>query len=150
MPPGILPRGMNLLTNKDCLDLLESIRWNGQPICPYCDSERVTAAPRERRHRCNNCNTTFSATVGTIFHRTHLPLPKWFAAISLNLDARRPISARHLAQQIGMDKNTAWRIGRRIHAAMLEPSQRDLLLEIADLSETHTDMSISRRIRVSK
>jgi transposase-like protein len=137
---------MNFLPDRDCLDLLESVRWNGEPICPYCDSGRVTATPKERRHRCNNCNTAFSVTVGTIFHRTHLPLPKWFAAISLILDARTPIPARHLAQQIGIDKNTAWRIGTRIRAAMLEPSQRDLLLEIADLSETYADVSISRRL----
>jgi transposase-like protein len=137
---------MNLLPDKDCLEFLESIRWNGDPTCPYCDSERVTATPKERRYRCNNCSTAFSATVNTIFHRTHLPLPKWFAAISLILDARRPIPARHLAQRLGIDKNTAWRIGTRIHAAMLEPSQRDLLLDIADLSETYADVPISRKI----
>jgi len=141
---------MNFLPDNDCLDFLETIRWNGEPICPYCDSERVTATPKERRRRCNNCNTAFSVTVGTIFHRTHLPLPKWFAAISLILDARTPIPARHLARQLSIDKNTAWRIGRRIHAAMLEPSQRDLLLEIADLSETYADVAISRRIGATK
>jgi transposase-like protein len=102
--------------------------------------------PKERRHRCNNCNTGFSVLVGTVFHRTHLPLPKWFAAISLILDARAPIPVRHLARRIGMDKNTAWRIGTRINAAMLDPLQRDLLLEIADLSETYADVSIPRRI----
>lgn len=141
---------MDFLPDNDCLALLEGIRWNGEPICPYCDSERVTATPKERRHRCNNCNTAFSATVGTIFHRTHLPLPKWFAAISLILDARTPISARYLAQQLGIDKNTAWRISTRVHAAMLVPSQRDLLLEIVDLSESYADVSIPRRLGASE
>jgi transposase-like protein len=148
--PYIVLRGMNLLPDRDCLDFLESVRWNGRPICPYCHSERVTATPKERRHRCNNCNTAFSVTVGTIFHRTHLPLPKWFAAISLIFDATTPIPARHLAQQLGIDKNTAWRISTRIHAALLEPSQRDLLLEIADLSETYADVSISRKTGATK
>jgi hypothetical protein len=77
--------------------------------------------------------------VGTVFHRTHLPLQKWFAAISLVLDAWEPISARRLAQHLGINKNTAWSLNRRIGRAMLEPSQRDLLLEIADLAETHED-----------
>lgn len=135
----ILLRNVILSADKDCLDLLETLRWNGEPICPYCESVRVTPVPAERRHRCNNCNTAFSVTVGTIFHRTHLPLPKWFAAILLILDARKPISARRLARQLDIDKNTAWRLNTRVHMAMLEPSQRDLLLEIADISETFAD-----------
>jgi len=91
--------------------------------------------PKECRHRCNNCNTAFSVTVDTVFHRTHLPLRKWFAAISLILDARQPISARHLARQLSINKNTAWQLNRRIEVALLEPSQRDLLLEIAEMHE---------------
>ncbi len=126
---------MNFPTDKDCLNLLEALRWNGEPICPYCDSVRITTVAAERRHRCNNCNTAFSVTVGTVFHRTHLPLQKWFVAISLVLDAREPISARNLARELGANKNTAWQINRRIEAALLEPSQRDLLLEIADMAE---------------
>jgi transposase-like protein len=99
--------------------------------------------PKERRHRCNNCNTAFSVTVGTIFHRTHLPLRKWFTAISLILDAREPISARCLAKRLGVNKNTAWRLDMRIRVAMLEPSQRDLLLEIADINEAHLESTVS-------
>lgn len=96
--------------------------------------------PKESRHRCNNCNTAFSVTVGTVFHRTHLPLRKWFAAISLILDARKPISARNLARQLGTNKNTAWQLNRKIGLALLEPSQRDILLEIADMNETYPNI----------
>jgi transposase-like protein len=135
MPAGILPRDMSTLSESDCLAFLESIRWNGQPTCPYCNSWRTSTVPRECRHRCNNCNTAFSATVGTIFHRTHLPLQKWFVAISLVLDAREPISARQLARRVDINKNTASHLNRRIGVAMLEPSQRDLLLEIAEMHE---------------
>jgi hypothetical protein len=77
--------------------------------------------------------------VGTVFHRTHLPLHKWFVAISLVLDAREPVSARRLAQHLDINKNTAWYLNTRIGRALLEPSQRDLLLEIADITETHIE-----------
>src|SRR5215203_6873309 len=111
---AILLPGMSAPTDNDCLAFLESIRWNGQPTCPYCASGRISTIPKERRHRCNNCNTAFSATVGTIFHRTHLPLQKWFVAISLVLDAREPISARQLARRVDVNKNTARHLNRRI------------------------------------
>jgi transposase-like protein len=104
-------------------------------MCPYCKSDRTSTMPKERRHRCNNCNTAFSVTVGTVFHRTHLPLRKWFAAVSLILDAREQITVRRLAEVLSINKNTAWQLNRRIGIAMLEPGQRDLLLEIAQMHE---------------
>lgn len=132
---AIFPSNMSYISDRDCLTLLETLRWSDNPICPYCGSDRTTAMPKERRHRCNGCNVAFSATVGTVFHHTHLSLQTWFVAISLVLDARKPISARHLAQRLSVNKNTAWQINKRIEMALLEPAQRDLLLEIADISE---------------
>ena len=35
------------------------------------------------RWQCSRCKTSFSVTVNTLFHRTRLPLPKWFLAIIL-------------------------------------------------------------------
>ncbi len=118
-------------TKEDCVRHLEKIRWKGKPISPYCaESKRNTPLPREGRHHCNSCNTTFSVTVGTVFHRTRLPLQKWFLAISLILDSRKGISARQLANALSIDKNTAWYMSARISEAMLAFSQRDLLLEL--------------------
>ena len=70
-------------TESDCIAHLEKVRWKVKPICPYCGSDRTTAAPTEQRHHCNNCKTSFSVTVGTIFHHTHLPLQKWLLAVSV-------------------------------------------------------------------
>jgi hypothetical protein len=40
-----------------------------------------------------SCKFQFSATIGTLFHDSHLPLTKWFAAISLMSDGKKGISA---------------------------------------------------------
>ena len=58
----------------DFIQHLEKVRWKDKPICPYCKSPSVISLPKENRHHCNSCNTSFSVTVGTIFHHTHLPL----------------------------------------------------------------------------
>src|SRR5208282_2555444 len=92
-------------TESDCIRHLEKVRWKGKPVCPYCQSIRTTAAPNEQRHHCNNCNTTFSVTVGTIFHHTHLPLQKWFLAISIILNAKKGIAARQLGRDLEVTKN---------------------------------------------
>jgi transposase-like protein len=101
-------------TQKDCLDHLENARWHNEPVCPYCYSKSVTPMQKENRYHCNNCNTSFSVTVGTIFHNTKLPLQKWFLAISIILNAKKGISARQLGRDIHVTKDTAWRIAMQI------------------------------------
>jgi len=122
-------------TNEDCLKHLEDVRWQGEPICPYCQSKKVTSAPKEKRHHCNNCNTSFSVTVRTIFHKTKLPLQKWFLAISLALNAKKGISARQLARDIEVNKNTAWSMMMRIREAMLDSGE--LLRGIIEVDESY-------------
>ncbi len=114
-------------TKADCIAQLEEIRWNGIPQCPYCKAKHNTALPAEYRYHCNGCNTTFSVTVRTVFHHTHLPLQKWFLAITLLLDARKRITTQQLARDLEVNKNTAWYIGQRIHTAMLDIEQRELI-----------------------
>ena len=114
----------------DCIEYLESARWGGKPICPYCDSDHVTSVPKEHRHHCNKCYSTFSVTVNTVFHHTHLPLQKWFLAISLIFSARKTIASRQLAKALEVNKNTALSLDMRISRAMLQTEQRKLLLSI--------------------
>lgn len=124
-------------TEEDCIAHLEKVRWNDKPICPYCGSDHTTPLPKEQRHHCNNCNTTFSVTVNTIFHHTHLPLQKWFLAISLILNAKKGISARQLARDLEVNKNSAWYLAMRIRKAMTEPQEREFLEGIVEMDETY-------------
>lgn len=117
-------------TEKDCLNYIEQIRWKGTPVCPYCNSKNQTPLKNENRYHCNNCNTSFSVTVRTIFHKTKLPLQKWFLAISLILNAKKGISARQLARDIKVNKDTAWSMGMRVRRAMVE--QRELMTGIVN------------------
>lgn len=122
-------------TENACLKHLETVRWNGKPTCPYCKSAKSTPLKNEHRHHCNTCNTSYSVTVGTIFHRTHLDLQKWFLALSLILNAYKGISARQLARDLEVNKNTAWFMAMRIRNAMIE--QRELLEGIVEMDETY-------------
>lgn len=120
-------------TEADCIAYLEHVRWQGKPICPYCYSNHTTPILSEQRHHCNSCNTTFSVTVNTIFHHTHLPLQKWFLGISLILNAQKGIAARQLARDLEINKNTAWLLATRVRNAMAEPEQRTLLQGLAQM-----------------
>ena len=121
----------------DCISHLEKVRWNDKPVCPYCRSDRTTAALEEHRHHCDNCNTTFSVTVGTIFHHTHLPLQKWLLAVSIVLNAKKGLSARQLARDLEVNKSTGWRMGMQIRKAMAEREQRELLSGVVEMDESY-------------
>ena len=120
---------------ESCIRHLERARWKGTPRCPYCDSTRCGKAGK--RHRCYACKTSFSVTVQTIFHHTHLPLQKWFLAIVLMLNAKKSLSALQLSRDLKVNKNTAWRIAMQIRKAMTQAEQRDMLTGIVEMDETY-------------
>ena len=121
-------------TQQDCVAYLEKARWDNEPKCPYCKSTRT--APNEHRHRCYNCKSSFSVTVGTIFHHTHMPLQKWLLAIMLMLNAKKGLSALQLSRDLNVNKNTAWRVAMQIRKAMTQAEQRHLLTGIVEMDES--------------
>lgn len=102
-------------TQQDCIKHLEVIKWNGIPFCPYCQSRKQTPVPKELRYHCNDCRTSYSVTVKSIFHKTKVDLQKWFYAIQLVIKSR--ISVRQLAKEIEVTKDTACFMVKRIKRA---------------------------------
>lgn len=125
----------NFPTQNDCIQHIEQVRWSGNPICPYCESDKYSVLPKEHRYHCNKCNTSYSVTVGTIFHNTKLPLQKWFLAISIILNAKKGIASRQLARDIEVTKDTAWRMQMQIRKAMGQ--YKELLHGIVEMDETY-------------
>ena len=122
-------------TQKTCIEHLERARWPEGTRCPYCTSDRT--ARLQHRHRCYACKTSFSVTVGTIFHHTHIPLQKWFLAVTLMLNAKKGLSALQLSRDLKVNKNTAWRIAMQIRKSMTQANQRNLLTGIVEMDETY-------------
>jgi len=121
---------------------LERVRWGSRPICPYCGSDKVCPhASKDNkipRWQCQSCHSAFSATVGTIFHHTHLPLPTWFLALAIMLNAKKNISNAQLARDLDLPYKTAWSLALRIRQAMLtDPAQNRLFHGIVEMDETY-------------
>lgn len=113
----------------DCSTYLERIYWQGEPRCPYCAARYSSAETIARRHHCHACHTGFSVTVGTVFHRSHLPLQKWFLAIVL-LGNDRNMSVRRLARLLRVSKTTSARVIDRIDRARTHEDERQVLSRI--------------------
>lgn len=114
MTKDLLHIYMLFQNQSDCLLYLEGLLWNNKPTCPYCESNRYTPIKNTERFHCNKCNTTYSVTVGTIFHKTKVDLQKWFFAIKL-LNTDSNISSRKLAEHLSVTKDTAWAMTLKIN-----------------------------------
>ncbi len=81
------------------------------------------------------CKKQFSATSGTIFNDTHLPLTKWFMAIAMICEAKKGMSACQLQRHLGVNYRTAWHLAHRIREAMQDGG--DLLAGVVEVDETY-------------
>lgn len=125
-------------TKESCLEHLEKVRWGEEPCCPYCMSEKVSRKKEiEQRNRwqCSLCRKSFSVTVGTIFHNSHVDLQRWFLLISLMFSAKKGLSAMQAARDLEMRRPTVWSMMHRIRRAMVDDGK--LLAGIVEMDETY-------------
>jgi hypothetical protein len=61
-----------------------------------------------------------------LFHDSHLPLQKWFAAIALTCEGKKGVSANLMKRRLGVSYKTAWYMCHRIRKAMSEPEIEQL------------------------
>jgi len=140
-------------TEEKCLSYIEEMRWpNGEIACVHCgEIGRVSTINREtkgdnkrtRIYQCLACGKQFSATSGTIFNDTHLPLTKWFMAIALICEAKKGMSAKQLERHLAVNYRTAWHLAHRIREAMKDGA--NLLTGIVEVDETYVGGEVRRK-----
>jgi transposase-like protein len=130
-------------TDDQCLDYIEKMRWPHGVGCVHCGSMSVSTITRStgknkrtRIYQCleKECGKQFSATSGTIFNDTHLPLTKWFLAIAMICEAKKGMSALQVQRHLGVNYRTAWHLCHRIREAMKEGG---LLTGVVEADETY-------------
>lgn len=96
-----------------CIEHLEELRWNGNPVSPF-DAESKVYKCKNNLYRCKNTSKYFNVKTNTIFDNTKLPLQKWFLAIWLVTSHKKGISSLQLAKDIGITQKSAWFMLQRI------------------------------------
>jgi transposase-like protein len=105
----------------------EAIRWPNGPYCPYCGQVNTVAKLGGKSmgpgwYHCRDCRRKFTAAVGTIYERSHIPLTKWFLATHLMCSSKKGMSAHQLGRMLGLPYKTAWFMAHRIREGMRELS----------------------------
>jgi hypothetical protein len=144
-------------TEEQCLEFLSAWRWPDGVRCTICGNDKVTKIVRKTAgdnkrpftYACSEptCKHRFSPTVGTIFHGSHIPLRKWFLAITIVMDAKKGISANQVKQHLGIGSyRTAWYMVHRIRKAMVEDFPTKLS-GVVGVDETYIGGKSKRRHR---
>jgi transposase-like protein len=102
----------------------EALRWPDGPICPFCGvigeaTELKGQTTRAGLYKCRACQKPFTATMGTLYERSHIPLHKWLLATHLMAASKKGISAHQLWRMLGFGSyRTAWFMAHRIREGM--------------------------------
>jgi transposase-like protein len=104
---------------------LEAVVWPHGVVCPHCgniDPAKIakleTKSARPGLRYCNECKGQFTATVGTVFERSKLPLTKWWLAMHLIGSSKKGISSHQLHRMLGISYKSTWFMMHRIREAM--------------------------------
>jgi transposase-like protein len=106
-------------------EALEKIVWPNGPVCPHCgnaNQDRIAAlttkSARPGLRYCDECKGQFTATVGTIFERSKIPLTKWWLAAHLIGSSKKGISSHQLHRMLGVSYKSTWFMMHRLREAM--------------------------------
>lgn len=102
----------------------EALRWPDGRACPHCGTVDNSVllkgkSTRPGLYKCRDCRKPFTATLGTIYERSHIPLHKWLLATHLMCASKKGMSAKQLHRMLGFGSyRTAWFMAHRIREAM--------------------------------
>lgn len=149
-PVTLLEYQTRFATDEACLEQLFRLRWPEGFRCPRCGRERYYFLTAGHLHQCQQCRYQVSVTAGTVFHRSQIPLRKWFWAVFLVMSDNRGISALFLSRTLSICYETAWFTLHRIGQAM-EPREDQYHLQgLVEMDDGYFDGTASTRLSPSR
>jgi glycogen(starch) synthase len=120
---------MRNLTEKECLEALRSLRWEGEIRCVSCNSEKVLKYGKDRkgfpRYICKECKKSFNDKTDTIFDGSQISIQEWFEILH---DYKKK-SLRKISLGMGKPYNTIHACAKKLKEDGLASKIRDFLDE---------------------
>ena len=113
----------------------EEKRWQGSPVCVHCTAGRAYKTSRQGVYKCCSCRRDFTVRMGTVMHRSHIPMHKWLYAMYCLVTARKGISSVQLSKELGIRQASAWFLLQRIREGCR--SGAPLLGHVVERDETY-------------
>ncbi|MDR1031035.1 MAG: IS1595 family transposase [Treponema sp.] len=135
-------------TEEKCRKHLFHIKWPYGFICPQCGNTTYYPIEKRKLYECKACKHQTSVTAGTVLHRSHIALHKWFWAIYFVAHDKRGISATRLAVELNLSYQAAWLMLHKIRKAMMDCDAHYQLTGIIALDEIYFGTPIEGVTRI--
>ena len=90
-----------------CIDFLEKIIWNGEPVSPYDKTAKVYKC-KNNRYKCGKTKKYFTVKSITIFRNSNISLQDWFIAMWLYTSHKCGLSSMQLHRDLELTQKTTW------------------------------------------
>ncbi len=139
-----------------CREYLIAQRWKYHIECLNCKSDKIYRYADGRKFKCSVCKLCFTATTGTIFFNSKIPLSSWFLAIYLFTSHRSSVSAHQISRHIGVSPQSALYMHHRIMEALvinlenLPASHGSFEVDEVYIGPSQSKMSYRRRKKIKQ
>jgi transposase-like protein len=119
--------------DESCTKHLAKLRWPDGFVCPKCSHREAWYLSTRGHYDCKACRSQTSVTSGTIFHKTRVPLLRWYWLIYHMAMDKVGVSVFEMQRILEIGSyETAWLMAHKVRKAMAE---RDALYSLAGLVE---------------
>ncbi len=122
-------------TEQSCIDHLEKLSWDGNPVSPFNATSKVYKCAGNK-YKCKSTGKYFNVRTGTIFDNTKIPLQKWFLALYVFSSHKKGISSHQLARDITVTQKSAWFLLHRLRYAFDHPNFKAEMKNIVEIDES--------------
>ena len=126
-------------TEASCLKHLMKLRWPEGFVCPHCHHNHGYFNGTRKYFECAGCHKRTSATSGTLFHGSRLPLQKSFWAIFYTSIDKGGISALRLSKLLEVNWKTVFSMLRKITKAMGNQDSTYSLSGVVELDDAFVE-----------
>ncbi|MHA3789456.1 IS1595 family transposase [Flavobacterium hauense] len=96
-----------------CINFLERIFWNGEPISPFDQGSKVYKC-KNNRYKCRNTGKYFNVRNIGIFKNSNVKLQDWIISIWLFTSHKGGVSSMQLQRELNLTQKTTWFILKRL------------------------------------
>jgi transposase-like protein len=121
-------------TEQSCIDHLEKLSWNGNPVSPFNAESKVYKCAGNK-YKCKITGKYFNVRTNTIFDNTKIPLQKWFLALYVFSSHKKGISSHQLAKDISVTQKSAWFLLHRLRYAFDHPNFKKTVGNVVEIDE---------------
>jgi len=139
---------------RTCVEFMARMRWPDGPVCPKCESKRLSFLQTRLMWKCLDCQKQFSVKVNSIFEDSPIGLDKWLCAMWLISNCKNGVSSYEISRDLKISQKAAWFMLQRIRHAMATGTFTKLKGDI-EIDETFIggkarNMHKDRKLRAQK